>query len=114
MEMKFFTLGGTKVIPSISLIQTNDYRLDQLQKNIIGPLNNLFQNPFLDGRMISGVALTGSSATSIEHKLGRNYSGYFVTKINANSNVWVSSEADKNLFLKLSCSANCIVDLWVF
>lgn len=103
------------MFPAIGLLQQKEYELNQLQKNIIQPINNLFEkNVFIDGGFIQGVSLLSASTTSINHKLGRKYVGYFITKLNANSVIWVGADTETETYLKLNCSANCTVDIWVF
>lgn len=93
----------------------DSFQNEQLQKNLIAPINDLFKkNPFIDGNYIKDVVLTTGTAKAVPHLLQRKYQGYFITKINANSAVWVSSSDRPELFVYLSCSANCTVDLWVF
>jgi hypothetical protein len=109
------------VVKEIALIQQDDYRLNQLQKNIIDPLNVLFRSvDFLDGRYLDIEFKTTTLQQSIGHRLGRKYQGFFISNINANSNIWVWTglptdiEEDKSLFIRLQASAPSIVRLWVF
>jgi hypothetical protein len=103
------------VVKEIALIQQDDYRLNQLQKNIIDPLNVLFRSvDFLDGRYLDIEFKTTTLQQSIGHRLGRKYQGFFI------SNIWVWTglptdiEEDKSLFIRLQASAPSIVRLWVF
>jgi hypothetical protein len=103
------------VISQIPLLQQSNFEIEQLQKNLALPLNDLFKkNPFLDGVYLKDISLTTGITNAIPHLLKRKYQGYFVTKLNANSVIWVSNSEKPDFFLKLSCSANCVVDLWVF
>jgi hypothetical protein len=101
------------MLPKIPLLQIGDFKLDQMQKNIINPINDLFKIPFLDGVLLQDVTIK-SGANTINHKLNRNYLGFIVTKQNADTNFWITDDSDKNLFLKLNASSDCLIDVWVF
>lgn len=101
------------MFPSLPLLQLGEFKLDQMQKNVVGAINNINQVPFLNGNLLKDVSVSASQV-SIEHKLKRDYQGFFITKINANANVWISSDSEANLFIKLTASGNCTVDIWVF
>lgn len=97
------------------MLQQANFEVEQLQKNIVQPLNNLFQkNPFLSGNLIKDVVVTSGPVKSVPHLLGKKYQGYFITKLNANAVVWVANQEQPEIFLNLSSSATCTVDLWVF
>lgn len=97
----------------IPLLQFGDYKIDQIQRNIVLLLNKITDNPFLDGVLLKDVAIS-TSTTSIEHKLGRQYAGYLITKLNANSVVYIGDTTEQELYIKLRASAACTVDVWVF
>ena len=101
------------MFPSLPLLQLGEFKLDQMQKNIVGLVNNITKNPFLDGVLIQNVDLSATQK-AVPHKLNRAYVGFFITNINANANVWVSASDDKAAFIKLTASGTCIVDIWVF
>ncbi len=99
----------------IPMLQQDDYQVEQLQKNVVQPLNDLFKNnPFLDGFYLKDVSRSTGVTNPVPHRLQRKYQGYFFLKLNANSVIWVANQNQSEFFLNLSCSANCVVDLWVF
>lgn len=101
------------MLPSLPLLQLGEFKLEQMQKNVVGAINNIVKNPFLDGVLLTQVSLS-ASPSNVAHKLKRDYQGFIITNINANANVWVSATTEKASFIKLTASANCIVDIWVF
>lgn len=67
-------------------------------------------------QIVSSVALTTGSTTSVAHGLGRKWSGWRVVDKTANAVVWrdATSSADSAVFLPLTCSANVTIDLEVW
>lgn len=101
------------MFPSIPLLQLGDFKLEQMQKNVVGAINNMNKVPFLNGNLLQNVSLS-TSETKIPHKLSRDYQGFIITNINANANAWVSSTDGKSQTINLTASASCVVDIWVF
>lgn len=71
---------------------------------------------------VQGVAITKgilitnqtiSGTTTINHSLGRKASGYMVTSINSNVNIWNDSFSGTSS-ITFHCSGTATVDLWVF
>lgn len=102
------------MFPQNPIPQVSDPESQREFFKITQNLNKLLGIQFLDGLQIKSVALPSGTEFALEHKLGREYAGFFITMKNANANVWVSSQTDKNLYLKLTASAACTVDLWVY
>lgn len=101
------------MFPALPLLQLGEFKLDQMQKNVVGAINNINKVPFLNGNLLQNVALSASE-TKIPHKLSRDYQGFIITNINANANAWVSSVGNKSQTINLTASASCTVDIWVF
>ena len=99
-------------IAAFRKISTPNEELDRVQDNV-----ELFANqltiPILSGTLLKDISLS-SSETQVSHKLSRAYQGFIITKINANENVWVSSETRANSFINLTASGAVTIDLWVF
>lgn len=89
--------------------------LNQVQSNVEQAVAEVIKNPLLNGRLIEDVALT-TTASKIEHKLGRTPRGYLIVKRSANAQVYdsLASEGSPDLFLPLTASANVTVSLWIF
>lgn len=102
------------MLPQIPLLNTGDYKLDQIQKNIAQAVSNILKIPYLNGSEIKNVSLLSSDVNSINHKLGRKYQGYFITSLNANSTVWISNTNESETTINLSCSADCSINIWVY
>ena len=105
-------LGGN-MFPSIPLLQLGDFKLEQMQKNVVGAINNMNKVPFLNGNLLQKIALSGTE-TQINHKLNRDYQGFIITNLNANAVVWISSTGNKSQTINLTASASCTIDIWVF
>lgn len=67
------------------------------------------------GNLLQNVSLVAGQPNIINHRLNRALVSYFV-RLKGNSVVW--DEQDSNLFktktLDLRCSADVVVDVWVF
>jgi len=101
--------------PSFTEVQSKDDSVNRIQKNIKAALNPVLDLPFSAGVHKTRVALT-TSDTLVDHGLGRNMVGYFVTKQDADTSVFVSSTTndfpDRQVILK--AGATTTVDLFFF
>lgn len=75
-------------------------------------LNPLLAKPLSSANLLQGVSLPNGTVT-INHLLGRQMQGWFVSDINAASTIFRSQPLN-TLTLTLTSSAACIVDLVVF
>lgn len=75
----------------------------------------LSQCPFLDGRLIEGVALAAGATTQVAHGLGRAYRGWWVASGSINADYpGEGTSDDATNFLALTVTNAQTVDLWVF
>lgn len=90
----------------------SDTNLSLFQQSVNDQFSQVSKIPFMDGNLLTNVSLTSGQQNSIEHKLGRAATGYFVTANNANSTIWQTSFTDK--VIVLFCSSNTTISIWVF
>jgi hypothetical protein len=95
----------------IASIKVEDENTDRMLQSILERINLFANCPFLDGVLLKGISLS-VGANSVNHKLGRNCTGYLVFKQDAASSIFLSASDAKTLTLNSSASAT--VDLWVF
>ncbi len=76
----------------------------------INPVLALPQN---NGTIIKSVTLTAGTPTVVNTLLQRKVQGWVVTDISTDATVWRTQPLNSTN-LTLNCSADCIVDLWVF
>ena len=79
--------------PSFTEVQSKDDSVNRIQKNIKAALNPVLDLPFSAGVHKKDVAIT-TSDTLVDHGLGRNMVGYFVTKQDADTSIFVSSTSN--------------------
>lgn len=83
-------------------------------KSLIETKNN--ENvSFLNGQILKEITVT-NTAKIFSHSLGRQWSGYFVTK-RENSNIPYNTETlmhDKSNAIELISSASVVIDLYIF
>lgn len=93
-----------------------DKLVDRFQDNVENFTNQLSQKSIIDGQILKQVNLISGSINEIPHKLGRELIGWYVIRNRANSVIWDSQDSNlrKTLTLILECSADTVVDLWVF
>lgn len=75
-------------------------------------LNPIVTNAILSGNSINNVALK-NGVTVINHGLGRDMQGWFITDINGAANVFRSAPMN-SLTLTLTSSAAVTANLWVY
>ncbi len=89
-------------------------RVQDFTKNTINSL--IAQNPLLESNFIEDIVITTGTPRSIEHKLGKELTGFLVHRINADANVWDSQSTNSfpGRTLILNSSANVTVSIIVF
>ena len=101
-------------LKALKTIKASSYELDVVQRHTKEFTSQLENNILLDGVLLSDIVLTSGSATVIEHTLNREYQGYIITKLNANSVVYESTSTYPTKHLTLNCSANCTVSIYIY
>ena len=91
-----------------------DGLVSKLQDSIAESFDPLNKNPLLNGNHITNINLSVGD-NSINHLLNRSYIGYIICSLNAVSDIYVSTNnVNKDKFIILNSSANCIINLYVF
>jgi hypothetical protein len=103
------------VLARIPRVQTEDRVINQLQDNVISTVNPLVSNPLLSGTLLQSVSLA-SGANTVNHLLGRNLIGWFVTRRNNASTIYDTQNTNPlpSKTLTLTTSGAVTVDLFVF
>lgn len=97
----------------VPFIQQQGFENNQMQQNLVQKLNLLSKIPIFDGSMLTSISLSIGD-NKISHKLQRKYQGWFLTKIDAASNIYQVAADDESQFLTLNSSASAVVNIWVF
>ena len=100
---------------NFTTLYTDNAEVNRLQSHIKTTLNPLLQLPISDGVMLTDQDI-GTTDTEINHGLGREYEGFIITRLNANSVIYESATVnnDKNLYILLKGSATATADIYVF
>ncbi len=72
----------------------------RLQSHIKTTLNPLLELPISDGVLIKDLSIA-TSDTLVEHKLGRDYEGFIITRLKTNSVIFESDTANDFKDLRL-------------
>lgn len=101
--------------PTVRFIQTNDFDTNQLQSNIIPPLNKLLNLPLNSSVLLTEVSLAVGDNT-INHLLARKLRGWYIVRKRANSDIYDKQDTNplQTDTLILNSSAAVTVDLIVF
>ena len=99
----------------VALVQTPDRMINQLQSNIVTPLNNLLENKIVNNNILKNIPLIVGSNT-INHLLGRELLGWFIIRKRGLGNIYDTQDTNKNpqTTLELVSDAVVTVDLMVF
>lgn len=102
-------------IKKLKTINTKD-ELARVQDNVATTLNAITAKPVLDGVLLKSVALINGVTNVVDHSLGRSPLGWIVVRKRATADIWDVQDANLNPSrnLNLVCSADVIIDLWVF
>jgi hypothetical protein len=98
----------------LPFIQSEDRVLNQIQTQWRSILNQIIVNRLTQGNFLTGIKLI-SGTNTINHKLGREISGYLITNMQGSfAQVYSSPSTIPDLTLMLNASAPTIIDLYVF
>lgn len=96
---------------------TGDAQSDRMQRQAQQLASAVNLNPFISGNLVKGVVVvTGAAGTTINHGLGRKWSGYIVVRQQGNASAIVESltQPDPTRQIALLASVQTTVDLWFF
>jgi hypothetical protein len=91
-----------------------DPDLVQFQDRVRAAVNPVLANPLLDGRIIDVTLNPTGNTTLIEHKLGRNITGWFVVDLTVSTSVWRVTTAHPDKFLELEQTAAVEVPMKIY
>lgn len=100
---------------AISLVQTTDRNVNQLQQNIKQALDPVLSNPLLAGTLFTKVSLV-SGTNSIPTGLNRNIQGWLIFRNRASANFYDTQDTNPTptKTLQLVSSAITSVDIYIF
>jgi len=103
------------MVTAIPRMQTEDREINQLQQNIISAVNPVLANPLSSGILLQSVPLL-TGANSVNHKLGRPLTGWFVTRLRSLASIYDTQDLNPTpaVTLDLVSSADVVIDLYVF
>ena len=112
--LTFMDLGGN--LKDLKKINGSTDELSRLQSNLENWASSVQKSGLSDGRLLQGVVCSAGGVNNVEHKLNRELIGWIVVGQSAQATIWDSQAANvfKTKFLALNCSANVILNLWVF
>lgn len=99
-------------IGQFAKLQSSDAVQNRTQDLIAKAVNPALASILLNGVPVRNVALASGVALAVNHKLGRQPLGWFMTDIDAAATVFRVSWNDKQI--KLQASADVNINLWVF
>lgn len=102
-------------IKNFKKIYTQDQALMQVQDSVAESVQSLTKIPILESNLLTNISI-GTTATAVDHGLGRQPFGFIVVDSTANVQVWRSStpsEAPSKL-LMLQASSAATVSLLIF
>ena len=105
----------SQIVP-LSVFNSDNFDVNKVQANFKKTIESILASGIIDGLLISDVSLSSGSYSLVAHKLGRPVRGYIAVKKSASAVVFddETGNTQKDLFVKLTASANVTVTLWVF
>lgn len=76
-------------------------------------LNPLLANLIMQGKALNDVVLVANTPKTLNHGLGKNQTGFFVTDIQSAAMVYRTQPFNAQT-ITLEASANCTINLWVY
>jgi hypothetical protein len=98
--------------------KTGNRQIDQFQRTVADVLTTILASPFATGKPILAVILVANTPKVIQHGLGRAYSNWIVTRIQATTapsfmEVAQSPSSLNGSQITLQATHNCTINLWV-
>lgn len=93
---------------------SSDGEINQLQAALNDQFGAIIATAILNGHRLPANALVAGQINNVNHKLGRQALGYFVTSMTATAGALIWNDVLTSTALPLYVSANCTCDLWVF
>ena len=76
-------------------------------------LNQLINNPVLDGVIIDNISVS-TSPTNISHGLGREVRGYYIVKASAGVTIYDTANTTPKSLLTITASGSATITLYIF
>lgn len=97
-------------------ISASNKEIGRLQSNLEQWSVSVLKAGLNNGVLLEAISLSTGDTNAVEHKLGRAPRGWIVVRQRAAASIWDSQDANvfKTKSLALECSADVIIDLWVF
>lgn len=87
--------------------------LSHTQTQWSAQLNPILANPILNGLAVNNIVLVANTPRTINHGLGRNQIGWFLTDQNAFASIGRTQPFNSQT-LTLESNANVTINLWVY
>ena len=94
-------------------LHIKEFETSRLQSNVAEYVNQITSNPTLDFRILEDISVS-TTATDIDHGLGRPVLGYFIIKSNAQVTIFDTTSTTPNVTVKITASATATINLYVF
>lgn len=100
---------------SLPIFQSDSEPMTLMQTSWAKYLRPFLENPFLQGRVLTGVVLT-SGSNVVNHKLSRKLQGWVIVGQNASATFYDAQASNKSpqLTLVLIASGAVTINLYVF
>lgn len=95
---------------AISLVQTPDRTINQLQQNISQSVNPIINNPLVDGNILLSQNLI-SGTNVLNHGLGRPLQGWSIIGINGAAQIYDAQSTNPNPQATLILISNAAVTI---
>jgi hypothetical protein len=103
-------------IKAYKIIRSDIDDLNRVQDRIADAFSAISSSDVINGVLLKSLSLSTGVENLIAHKLGRKPKGYIVIRKRSQSDIWDEQDSVEmpNKYLDLRCSANVLIDLWIF
>lgn len=103
-------------VKTLKKVESDTPDLTKIQENVSQAIAPAVKSPIIDGTLLRNIKLETGKNNDVDHKLDRNLRGWMIIRQRAEANIWDLQDSNtlSKKTLRLRCSANVTVDLWVF
>lgn len=103
-------------IKTVRKLVTDNAELNKAQQYVKQSVDPISKSDIINGTLLKNVSLKTGKDNNIQHKLDREPLGWIIVRQRAQADIWDAQDENtlKKTTLRLLCSVDVKVDIWIF